>query len=223
MPEMDGVMLAREIRRLRPAPQLPFVLLSSLGQRELVADKTLFSAYLTKPAKPSQIFDALTALFRDDPAGARKATAHPFTVTSVRDDAAARLERILLAEDNAVNQRVSLLMLAKLGYRADVAANGHEVIDAVHRQRYDVILMDVQMPELDGIAAAEQLNREWPRRNDRPWIIAVTANAMEGDREKCLAAGMDDYISKPIRLDELANALARARAERESSPAPGPG
>jgi CheY-like chemotaxis protein len=210
---MDGVMLAQEIRRLRPAPQLPFVLLSSLGQRDFVSDKALFAAYLTKPAKPSQIFDVLATLLKEDPP-VRKTTAHPFISTPAVNGAVRKSDRILLAEDNAVNQRVALLMLSKLGYRADVAADGNEVIDATRRQTYDVILMDVQMPGMDGLETTRQLHQQWPGRADRPWIIAITANAMEGDREKCFAAGMDDYISKPIKLDELATSLDRARTVR---------
>ena len=126
--------------------------------------------------------------------------------------AANRPERVLLAEDNVVNQKVALLMLARLGYRADVAANGLEAIEAVKRQRYDLVIMDVQMPELDGLEAARRILARWPERKDRPWIIALTANAMEGDREACIAAGMDDYISKPIKTEELAVAMDRGRA-----------
>jgi CheY-like chemotaxis protein len=102
-------------------------------------------------------------------------------------------------------------MLARLGYRADVAANGLEALDAVRRQHYDIVLMDVQMPEMDGIEATKNMMKEFPSRTDRPWIIALTANAMQGDRELCLQAGMDDYISKPLRLPELSDALERAR------------
>jgi PAS domain S-box-containing protein len=213
MPEMDGAMLAREMRRLRPAPQLPLVLLSSLGHREHASDGDLFAAYLTKPAKPSQIQDVLASLLKDDPR--RPPTVHPF-VAPVPPPTGGdrRLDRLLLAEDNLVNQRVALLMLSKLGYRADVAANGREVVEAADRQPYDVILMDVQMPEVDGLEATRQLHQKWPNRADRPWVIAITANAMQGDRERCLEAGMDDYISKPIKLEELATALDRARAER---------
>ena len=113
--------------------------------------------------------------------------------------------RILLAEDNAVNQRVAILLLAKLGYRADVAANGIEVLNALKRRRYDVILMDVQMPQMDGLEASRRICREWP--DSRPRIIAITADSMEEDRQACLKAGMDDYLSKPIRLPNLALAL----------------
>ena len=207
MPEMDGLTLAREIRRLRDAAMLPLVLLSSLGQRDLAAESALFAAFLTKPAKPAQLFEALATLFKAEPEALRAMSEHPFAAAAA--GGATRPERVLLAEDNAVNQKVAFLMLAKLGYRADVAANGHEVLGAVRRQTYDVILMDVQMPEMDGLEAARQLNVLHPERSARPWIIALTANAMQGDREACLAAGMDDYISKPIKTEELAAALGR--------------
>ncbi|HYB41440.1 MAG TPA: response regulator, partial [Candidatus Methylomirabilis sp.] len=113
------------------------------------------------------------------------------------------------AEDNVVNQKVALRLLAQMGYRADVAANGLEAIDAVGRQAYDVILMDVQMPELDGFEASREINRRWPGER-RPRIVAMTANAMQGDRELCVAAGMDDYVAKPIRVEELVAALERS-------------
>jgi CheY-like chemotaxis protein len=110
-----------------------------------------------------------------------------------------------------VNQKVALLMLAKLGFRADITANGIETMEAVQRQRYDILLLDVQMPQMDGLEVARRLRERWPERRDRPWMIAITANAMQGDREACLAAGMDDYISKPINSNELAAALERAK------------
>ena len=124
---------------------------------------------------------------------------------------ATRSERVLLAEDNVVNQKVALLMLGRMGFRADLAANGFEAIDAVKRQRYDIVIMDVQMPEMDGLEAARRINALWPKAGDRPWIIALTANAMQGDREACIAAGMDDYISKPIKTAEMVAAMERAR------------
>ena len=112
--------------------------------------------------------------------------------------------RILLAEDNEVNQMVALKMLEKIGYQADVAANGQEVLQALERQDYDLILMDVQMPEMDGLETSKKIRKQWP---NGPKIIAMTAYALEGDREKCLDAGMDDYISKPVRLEELQSRL----------------
>jgi PAS domain S-box-containing protein len=210
MPEMDGGMLAREIRRLHSGTSLPLILLSSLGQREHAGGDGLFAAYLTKPAKPARILEALAAILR----GATPVSAVDSSRGINLDPAMTRHERILLAEDNTVNQKVALMMLGRLGYRADVAANGLEVIEAVGRQHYDVILMDVQMPEMDGLEATRRIVARTPDPAARPWIVALTANAMQGDREQCIAAGMDDYISKPIRRDELEAALERARARR---------
>jgi CheY-like chemotaxis protein/HPt (histidine-containing phosphotransfer) domain-containing protein len=116
--------------------------------------------------------------------------------------------RILVAEDNVVNQKLALRLLAQMGYRADIAANGLEAVAAVERQPYDLVLMDVQMPEMDGFEASRELTRRWPG-DKRPRIVAMTANAMQGDRELCVAAGMDDYVSKPIRVEELVAALER--------------
>jgi CheY-like chemotaxis protein len=209
MPDMDGSMLAAEIRQLRSAEDMPLILLSSLGGRDAVRNSSLFTALLTKPAKPHQLLESLASLFRTDTPGPRPVTAHPFVAAAVA--AATRPERLLLAEDNVVNQKVALLMLAKLGFRADVAADGNETMEAVLRQHYDIVFLDVQMPVLDGFEVARRLHERWPERRDRPWIIAITANAMQGDREACLAAGMDDYISKPIKTAELAAALERAQ------------
>jgi PAS domain S-box-containing protein len=205
MPGMDGASLAAEIRKLRPAPQLPLVLLSSLGRREAADD--LFAASLTKPVKPSQLYDVLARLFwRAETAPASRPVA-----PVAQESEASFTDRILLAEDNPVNQKVALSMLQKLGFRADVAANGLEVLAAVRRQPYDIILMDVQMPEMDGLEASRQIVALEPDRAKRPWIVALTANAMQGDREQCLAAGMDDYISKPIKRHDLLAAIERAR------------
>jgi PAS domain S-box-containing protein len=205
MLSMDGIGLAQEIRQRRTLSQLPIILLSSIGQRDFGAAKELFVSMLSKPAKPSQVFDVLARLWIRDSAGATNQRPELPQLPAV----ALRPERILLAEDNRVNQKVALLMLQKLGYRADIAGNGHEVLEAVSRQRYDVILMDVQMPEMDGLEASTQLLQRVPLKQDRPWIIALTANAMQGDRERCMAAGMDDYLTKPIRPGELREALER--------------
>jgi signal transduction histidine kinase/DNA-binding response OmpR family regulator/HPt (histidine-containing phosphotransfer) domain-containing protein/PAS domain-containing protein len=210
MPEMDGLTLAREIRQL-PAPnsKLPLVMLTSLGRNEIKEDLDLFAAFLTKPIKPSSLFDALVGIFTGQPTrGVARETRH-----KPQFDAQMAQQwplRILLAEDNATNQKLALRLLARMGYGADVAANGVEVLEALDRQLYDVVLMDVQMPEMDGLEATRKLRRELSAAR-QPRVIAMTANAMQGDREMCLAAGMDDYVSKPIRIEELVEALSRSR------------
>jgi PAS domain S-box-containing protein len=212
MPEMDGLALAKEIRQHRASSELPMVLFTSLGRREADLRGVDFAAQLTKPIKPSQLFDALIAVF----AG----VGEPATAGDGR--AKARMDpemgkrhplRILLAEDNAVNQKLALRLLQGMGYRADVAGNGLEAIQSLERQRYDVVLMDVQMPEMDGLEASREINRRW-KPEQRPRIVAMTANAMQGDRELCVAAGMDDYIAKPIRVPELVGALSKATARQ---------
>jgi PAS domain S-box-containing protein len=209
MPEMDGVSLAREIRRHRDAGSLPLVMLTSLGRGE---DSQDFAAFLTKPIKPSQLFDALLGVFGEPIDLVEPVAAAPSPEGRLAD----RLPlRILLVEDNAVNQQLAQLLLQKLGYRVDVAGNGIEALDALERQPYDVVLMDVEMPEMDGLEATRRIHRRWAK--DRPHIVAVTANALPGERELCLQAGMDDYITKPIRMDELTAALTRG--ERRSGAA----
>jgi signal transduction histidine kinase/DNA-binding response OmpR family regulator/HPt (histidine-containing phosphotransfer) domain-containing protein len=210
MPVMDGLTLAREIRKLQaPNSRLPLIMLTSLGRREVNEGIEEFAAFLTKPMKPSALFDALVGIFTGQPTRVlpRKLVAEP------QFDAQMGQRwplRILLAEDNATNQKLALRLLARMGYHADVAANGLEVLEALKRQLYDVVLMDVQMPESDGLEATRHIRRELPQAQ-QPYVIAMTANAMQGDREMCLAAGMDDYISKPIRIEDLVGALSKSR------------
>ena len=209
MPDMDGLALAAAIRENRPSGDLPLVLFTSLGRRESGMDGLQFAAQLSKPIKPSQLFDALIAIF----AGQAQAPSPAEAAKQRMDPEMAHRHplRILLAEDNVVNQKLALRLLLGMGYRADVAANGLEAIDSIARQPYDVVLMDVQMPEMDGLEASRQINRRWGKA-ERPRIVAMTANAMQGDRELCLAAGMDDYLTKPIRVNDLVAALYRTRA-----------
>jgi PAS domain S-box-containing protein len=208
MPEMDGVTLARAIRGQPIGATLPLILFTSLGRREARATDEGFAAYLNKPIKPSQLFDALVSVLADQPVHVRERAA---SRSDLDPDLARRHPlRILLAEDNVVNQKVALRLLGQMGYRADVAANGLEALDAIARQTYDVVFMDVQMPELDGFEASREINRRWPA-DRRPRIVAMTANAMQGDRELCVAAGMDDYVSKPIRVEELVATIERSR------------
>jgi PAS domain S-box-containing protein len=218
MPEMDGIALARALRAHAAGTALPLVLFTSLGRREARAEREGFAAYLHKPIKPSQLFDALVSVLADQPIHVAPREGAPGELDP--DLGRRHPLRILLAEDNVVNQKVALRLLAQMGYRADVAANGLEAIEALERQAYDVVLMDVQMPELDGFEASREINRRWPRGR-RPRIVAMTANAMQGDRERCEAAGMDDYVSKPIRVDELVAALERCGRRPVGPGAPG--
>jgi PAS domain S-box-containing protein len=205
MPEMDGLALAGEIRRHRDERELPLVLLTSLGRLPQVQSSGEFAVQLAKPVKASQLYNALVNALaehvRQPEVGEPLPGAGKPATSSLR---------ILLAEDNTVNQKVALRLLEELGYRADVASNGLEALEALERQPYDVVLMDVQMPELDGLDASRRICERWPAEI-RPRIIAMTANAMPEDREACFAAGMDDYVAKPIRPDQLGEALSRAR------------
>ncbi|MGZ9221730.1 MAG: response regulator, partial [Anaerolineales bacterium] len=205
MPELDGLMFTRQIRTLQDEKALPIILLTSLGRRELGADELHFSAYLTKPLKPSGLYDALAGIF------ARSlVTPRPAPAKTVMDAEMAIRHplRILLAEDNQVNQKLASRILEQMGYRTDIASNGLEAVESIERQIYDVILMDVQMPEMDGLDATRNIRKL--AHVTQPYIIAMTANAMEGDREMCIAAGMNDYVSKPIRVNELVEALMKA-------------
>ncbi len=216
MPEMDGLTLLGEIRKLRDEKSLPAILISSIGRDRTARE--IFSAFLMKPIRASQLYDVLINILSSD------------SVPAVRQSAAARPEfdaemgkrlplRILLAEDHATNQKLALLTLGRLGYRADVAANGLEALEALERQPYDVILMDMQMPEMDGLEATHHIRRKWPEHGPR--IIAMTANATKEDRQACLDAGMNDYLAKPIRVEELVAALNKSHPLAESTvPAP---
>jgi CheY-like chemotaxis protein len=210
---MDGVALARSIRA-RDA-RLPLVLFSSLGRREAGDVGALFDAYLAKPLRQSQLFDTLVGLLAHD-AVAQPQAAKAATSKLDPGMAARHPLRILLAEDNVVNQKLALRLLHQMGYRADLASNGIEAIASVERQAYDVVLMDVQMPELDGLDATRRI-RELGPAHDGLRIVAMTANAMQGDREMCMEAGMDDYLTKPIRVERLVEALHAVR-QRVSLP-----
>ena len=214
MPGMDGLMTAEHIRQIDSAQNMPMVMLTSLGYKENDARIGMFSAFLTKPVKASQLYNTLVTVLsetRPRSIAERKGLQTSTTQSDFDEHLAEKLPlRILLAEDNVTNQKLALLILERLGYRADVAANGFEVVDAVQRQHYDVVLMDMHMPEMDGISATQRI-RTITSSEHRPYIIAMTANAMQGDRERCLMAGMDDYVSKPIVVRALIEALKRSR------------
>ncbi|MGD1949041.1 MAG: response regulator [Leptolyngbyaceae cyanobacterium] len=212
MPEVDGLTLAQEIRNQSYGKTLPLVMLTSVGKPILDTDslKTAnFKAFLNKPIKQSHLYDVLNQIFAERPV---KIQTPELTKCSGLDDSLAKTHplRILVAEDNLVNQQLIRQWLSKLGYRSDIVSNGHETIDALKRQIYDVILMDVHMPEMDGLTAAAEICKQWPIA-ERPHIIALTANAMKGDRARCLAAGMNNYISKPIHVPDLVAALKQVQ------------
>jgi CheY-like chemotaxis protein/HPt (histidine-containing phosphotransfer) domain-containing protein len=209
MPEMDGLTLARRIQGMPEGRKIPLVFLTGIGDRLDRESSNAVSACLTRPIKPPNLFAVLEDLLLNagSPglASVRGAAAMPADETFSQR---APL-RILLAEDHIVNQKVALRMLERLGYHADVAANGFEVLAALERQPYDLILMDVQMPDLDGLETTVRVRRRWAGSSTRVQIIAMTAYAFQSDLERCLAAGMDGYISKPIRLEALMDVLSR--------------
>ncbi len=209
MPELDGIALATALRATEAGAATPVVVLSSLGAHDRTSDA--IAGFLVKPIKPSALYDALATAI----AGRSTTVAVRSGGPGIDHGLGARHPlRILLAEDNPVNQKLALRLLDRMGYRADVAGNGLEAIAAIEGSNYDVVLMDIQMPELDGLEATRRIRRRWPG-DDGPRIVAMTANAMDGDREACLAAGMDDYISKPIAPEELqASLVAAGRIER---------
>jgi signal transduction histidine kinase/CheY-like chemotaxis protein len=208
MPEMDGFTLAQKINEMNIEGSLPMIILTSIKREKARSSDVRISAFLSKPIKTSNLFNILTGIIATAPAPEKKkeksktldatmAERHPL--------------RILLAEDNMVNQKVATKLLSKLGYRADVAGNGVEAIEALERQTYDVIFMDIQMPEMDGDEATQKIRAKWTQ-DRQPYIVAMTAHALEGDREKYLANGMDDYVSKPVNINALVAALEKAKA-----------
>jgi CheY-like chemotaxis protein len=219
MPEMDGMTLARAIKADPAIASTRLIMLTSLGHRFETEELRAvgLDAYLVKPVKQSRLFDCLAEVMGSDEVGqtpTENADVPPPGPTAAPP--ALRLH-VLLAEDNPVNQMVARAQLKKLGCTVDAVANGLEVLEALPRMKYDVIFMDCQMPEMDGYEASRAIRqREEDRQHPCRWkapvhIIAMTANAMQGDRGKCLAAGMDDYVSKPVRSDELRVVLERAK------------
>jgi CheY-like chemotaxis protein len=210
MPEMSGMALARQMRqleseRVRPTP---IIFLTSVSWRTETMEIPR-AVYLTKPVKQSGLYDAIVAALAGD-------VHHPSQpAKGVRQFDPTFSEqaplRTLLAEDNVVNQRPALKILERLGYRADVAGNGREVLEVLQRRQYDLIYMDMQMPEMDGLDCARNIRRLLDH-DHRPYIVAMTANAMTEDRDACLAAGMDGYVSKPTALKELQKSLIDAHA-----------
>ncbi len=231
MPGMDGLELARKIKADPAIWQTKLVLLTSVGQGGgedgEEARRAGIEAYLTKPARQHELRDALATVVGRRSAGeaAQPGDAPLVTRNVLREARAQARARVLVAEDNAVNQKVAVRMLERLSYKADVAANGREAVEALFSGvPYSAVLMDVQMPEMDGYEATAEIRRREESEGKRTPIIAMTANAMQGDREEALAAGMDDYVSKPVKPEELGAVLERwipRPAEETLAPAEG--
>ncbi len=223
MPELDGVGLASALTQQPDVADMPLVLLTSLGPQPDSPDDTdsgkrYFEATLSKPIKQSSLYDILISVLDG------KKRSSPALRAKMPVDAMLGEKnplRILVTEDNAVNRKVLLKMLEKVGYEADIAVNGVEAVEAVNRNPYDVIFMDVQMPEMDGLEATR---RSRAKRGEalRPTIVGLTANALEGDREICLHAGMDDYLAKPVRLEQIQDVLQKYATSTESQADPTP-
>jgi signal transduction histidine kinase/ligand-binding sensor domain-containing protein/DNA-binding response OmpR family regulator len=209
MPEMDGITLARSIREINPA--LPIILLTSMGNEQSRKNKNLFNAALTKPTKHQVLYKHIIEQLKlntdvknevqlvKTPFSEEFATHHPI--------------KILIAEDNVINQKLAKYILNKMGYKPDIVENGHECLNALINKKYDMILMDVQMPEMDGLEATCFIRQNMEHQ---PVIIAMTANAMTEDRDQCLQAGMNDYLSKPLKLQEIMNALEKWEPNKAS-------
>ncbi|MCX7867903.1 MAG: response regulator [Limisphaera sp.] len=215
VPEMDGLTLAHQIRKLPAGERLPLVLLSAMGVRvdapEIASAR--FAACLMKPTKPVALQETLGRLLGATPSPAPAPAARPGKLDPTT---AQRLPmRVLLCEDNLINQKVALRLLQQLGYKADVAQNGLEALAALEREPYDLVFMDLQMPEMDGLAATQAIRERQnapqppPHFNRRIVIVAMTASAMQSDRDRCLAAGMDDYLAKPIRPEDVRQVVER--------------
>jgi len=211
MPEMDGFELARIIKGDPSIASVNLIMLTSFGERGdgATAREIGIAVYLTKPVRQSQIFDSIASVMSVAAPSLETHAVNSALVTkhSVREAKLMSSLRILVAEDNIVNQKVALRQLQKLGYRADAVANGREALEALERIPYDVVLMDCQMPEMDGYEATGEIRRR-EGTTKHTWIVAMTANALEGDRAKCIAAGMDEYISKPVKIEDLDTVLA---------------
>ncbi len=207
-PAIDGLQISSSLRALRSPEQMPIVLIASAtpgADEAAAADSGVIQATLTKPVTPRTLHDVLIQV---GGRGAKSRDEQPVEQGALR---------VLIADDNALNQNLLKRLVAKLGHTVDVVSNGREAVGAVAQQPYDAVLMDVLMPEMDGLVAAEAICRRWPRGN-RPRLIALTAMAGPGDQERCLRAGFDDYMSKPVRLEDLTEALKAAvgyRTNRE--------
>jgi CheY-like chemotaxis protein len=221
MPEMDGIDLAKEIRALGDAGNIPMILLSSLvplGERNKKDLEVIkFAAMLPKPIKPSPLLNSFMEIFAGAPI--RVVKAHQDKGHALDNEMATKLPlRILLVDDHATNRKLGFKVLERLGYKAELAVDGQSAISSYGEGRHDVILMDIEMPDMDGLEATRLIRASSSSDAHQPFIVALTANAMAGDRERYLEAGMDDYLSKPLRVEELVLSLKRAVQAGGKSP-----
>jgi CheY-like chemotaxis protein/HPt (histidine-containing phosphotransfer) domain-containing protein len=222
MPGMDGLMLASEIRKLPGAVTMPLVLLTSMGVHANNPDfaKAAFASCLTKPIKPAQLFETLVRVI----SGSKTARRKTATPSKLDPTLASRLPlHVLLCDDNVINQKVALRLLQQMGYHADLAANGVEALAALDREPYDMIFMDLMMPQMDGLEATRIIRERqrdqtnFPNYKSPIIIVAMTASALQGDRDKCIAAGMNDYLAKPVRPENVRAMIERwGAAARET-------
>jgi CheY-like chemotaxis protein len=204
MPDVEGVKLAQWIQKEDALASTPLILLTSLGYQSSANHDACFVAQITKPLRQSQLHEQIAVAL------GRRVLAAADTAVSRQPAPAAQPIRILLAEDNVVNQKVALTMLKKLGYSADAVANGREAIAALSAIDYDLVLMDCEMPEMDGFEATMHIrNGDAGVLNATVPVVAMTANAMQGDRERCIAAGMNDYMAKPVQAQMLMATMER--------------
>ena len=216
MPDMDGLELTKEIRKYRDKKSLPVVILSSGGSQDI--DKKEINEYLnaivSKPIKQAQLYKMLMSILGPTiDATEKKKEKEVYQTNQETKPNKKRLSeeiplKVLVAEDNIINQKLIVKILSQLGYQSDVVSNGIEAIDELKRVRYDLVFMDVQMPEMDGIEATKYIVQNW-NSEERPFIIAMTANVLQGDKEKCINAGMDDYLSKPVIIDDVQNIIKK--------------
>jgi signal transduction histidine kinase/CheY-like chemotaxis protein len=221
MPDMDGVQVVEEMRADATLPNVPVIILSSIGHmgRSHALEEVGVDGYLSKPIKQSQLFDCIATVLgaeavasKDRPRAKQLVTEHSLVATALR-----KRMRILLVEDNPVNQRVAVVLLKKAGYRCEVAANGQEALDAMEQIAFDLVVMDCQMPVMDGFEATRRIREREAREGGHIPVIAMTANAQKGDRQRCIAAGMDEYISKPVDRQKLYNILGKWTARLMSA------
>ena len=218
LPAMDGITLARKLFQMAATRTLPLIMASGIGRQNIsMLQKEIYlAAWLNKPIKASSLYNALLGVLVQ-PVQPTEPSLPQLSESAPTAPPTRHALSVLLAEDNVINQKVAVRQLEKLGYRADVVADGKELLTSLRRQTYDIVLTDIQMPEMDGLEAARLICQEWePER--RPYLIAMTANAMKEDRAECLAAGMNDYVSKPVRLAELQAALERGAQHKAQPP-----